>query len=125
MKLTLIRKDQKNQMYLTMKTVEAFIERIKTDTKSGDVAGLRRHLAGSTRDFGYSQMYRLPVVYPMAELTRDANDNLVMGRMNGVVLLTIGPVRVKEAQSSRILMTEPLSIGQRARSRMCLPVPLQ
>ena len=113
MKLTLIRKDQKSVMHLTMKTVEAFIERIKSDTKSGDVAGLRRHLAGNTRDFGYSQMYRLPMVYPMAELARDANDNLVMRSMNGIVLLTIAPVRGREAQEriKQMAMTMPTTLA--------------
>lgn len=44
MKFTAIRKDQRNQMHITMKSVEKFMERIQTDTKNRDVEGLRQHL---------------------------------------------------------------------------------
>ncbi len=113
MKLTLIRKDQKNQMHLSTKTMDNFIERIKTDTKSGDVERLRQSLLMSNRIVGYSQMHKLPVVYPLAELARDANDNLVMRSMNGVVLLSISNVRGQEAQEhiKQLAMSMPATLA--------------
>ena len=98
MKLTLIRKDKKNQTHVSTKTIEQLMERIKTDTKSGDVEGLRQYLTLTSRITGYSQMHRLPMVHPLAELVRDGNDNLVMRRLNGLVLLSIGNLRGQEAQ---------------------------
>lgn len=89
------------------------MERIKKDSKNGDVAGLRRHLSGNSRDFRYSQTHRLPVVYPSAELTRDANGNLSMTHMNGIVLLSISPVRGSEKQErlKQMAMTMPTTLA--------------
>ena len=113
MKFTLIRKDQKNHLHLTMKQVDSFMERIKTDTKSGDVEGLRRHLLYNSREFGYGLMYKLPMVYPSAELMRDANNNIVMRSMNGVILLSINNIRGREAQSrlKQMAMTMPTTLA--------------
>ena len=42
MKITLVLRDKKNALRLSNKTIESFIERIKTDTKDGTVARRRR-----------------------------------------------------------------------------------
>ena len=113
MKFTLIRTDQKNVMHLSMKTVEDLVERIKNDTKNGDVAGLRRHLMMNGRELRYERMHRLPMVYPSAELTRDANGHLVMQRMNGVLLLTFREIRGEEQQLriKQTAMTMPSTLA--------------
>jgi hypothetical protein len=98
MKFTLIRRDDKNQLHVSKKDVDAFIERIKTDTKSGDVAGLRSHLQLTGGSFTYARMDKLPMVYPSAELSCDANGNIVMNKMNGVMMLSIAHVRGDDAQ---------------------------
>ena len=98
MKLTFIRRDNKNQVHVTTKTLESFIERIKTDTKAGDVAGLRSHLTTYGGAFPYAQMHRLPQVFPSAVLVKDANGNIVMQAMNDVLLLSVPNVRGQEAQ---------------------------
>lgn len=98
MRLTLIRKDLKNLTHVTLKPIDSFMERVKTDTKAGDVAGLRRHVALIGREARYAQMHRLPVVCPAAELSLDTNGNMVMNVMNGVLLLSIESVRGQEAQ---------------------------
>ena len=41
MKITLVLRDKKNALKLSNKTIESFIERIKTDTKDGVVARRR------------------------------------------------------------------------------------
>lgn len=97
MKFTAIRKDQRNQMHITMKSVEKFMERIQTDTKNRDVEGLRQHLQQpGSREFEYGQMYRLPMIYPSAELVRDVNGNLTMRQMNGILLLSASHLRGSE-----------------------------
>ncbi len=98
MKFTLIRRDQKNQMHLSMKSAESLMERIKTDTKSEDVGGLRQHLAFGGSADSYAQLHRLPVICPSAELTRDANGNLCLRKMNGIVVLSIRNLHTLEAQ---------------------------
>ena len=98
MKLTLIRRDDKNQVRVTTKTLESFIERIKTDTKTGDVAGLRSHLSIFGDASGYARMHRLPQAFPSAVLGKDANSNIVMQAMNGILLLSVPNVRGREAQ---------------------------
>ena len=98
MKLTLIRRDDKKQVHVTMKTLESFIERIKTDTKTGDVVGLRNHLSIVGETTGYNRIHRLPQVFPSAVLTKDANGNIVMHAMNDVLLLSVPNVRGQEAK---------------------------
>jgi hypothetical protein len=98
MKFTLIRRDQKNQMHLSMKSAESLMERIKTDTKSEDVGGLRQHLAFGGSADSYAQLHRLPVICPSAELTRDANGNLCLRKTNGIVVLSIRNLHTQEAQ---------------------------
>ena len=50
MKLTLIREDKKNQMHVTLKSMESLMERITKDTKTEDVQALRRYLASDELD---------------------------------------------------------------------------
>lgn len=114
MKFTLIRKDQRNLTHITMKSVENLMERIQTDTKSGDVEGLRRHLQQPAfREFEYGQMHRLPIIYPSAELVRDANGNITMRQMNGVLLLSASHLRGTKLleRVKNVAMTMPTTLA--------------
>ncbi len=114
MKFTAIRKDQRNQMHITMKSVEKFMERIQTDTKNRDVEGLRQHLQQpGSREFEYGQMYRLPMIYPSAELVRDVNGNLTMRQMNGILLLSASHLRGSEVleRVKSVTMTMPTTLA--------------
>lgn len=114
MKFTAIRKDQRNQMHITMKSVEKFMERIQTDTKNRDVEGLRQHLQQpGSREFEYEQMYRLPMIYPSAELVRDVNGNLTMRQMNGILLLSASHLRGSEVleRVKSVTMTMPTTLA--------------
>ena len=99
MKLTLIRKDKKNNTHVTMKSMEAMMERITADTKAEDVQNLRRFLASSgDKTFLDTHTEKLHRVFPSAELEKDANGNLVMRQMNGIVMLSVRNVLGREAQ---------------------------
>lgn len=113
MKFTLIRKDRKNKTRLTMKAIETFMERIKTDTKSKDVGTLRQFLKSGLQANIYPLMYKLAKVYPSAELTRDANDNIKMKSMNGVLLLSIRKLRSQQErqQVKRLAMAMPSTLA--------------
>ena len=100
MKLTLIRKDKKRQQtHVSLKTMERLMERIATDTKTGDVQQLRRFLASfGDKTFEYLRTEKLHRVFPSAELEKDANGNIVMRRMNGIIMLSIRNVLGQKAQ---------------------------
>lgn len=98
MKLTLIREDKKNQMHVTLKSMESLMERITKDTKTEDVQALRRYLA-SPEDKEFVERYtdQLHRVYPSAELAKDINGNLKVRAVNGVVMLSVQNVLGQEA----------------------------
>ena len=108
MKLSLVLRNKKNALKLSTKTLEAFVERIKTDTKDGAVARRRMQFQLDEDLQGYDLQYPSHLVYPSAEFEKDDNDNLRMRTFNGVVALTVeGLTRQKDIddvkQASQIL----------------------
>ena len=89
MKLTFVLRDKKNALKLSTKTLERFMERIKTDTKDGAVARRRRQLSMGEYTDGFDRQYPSHLIYPSAEFEKDDNDNLRMKTFNGVVVLTV------------------------------------
>jgi hypothetical protein len=89
MKLTFVLRNKKNALKLSTKTLERFMERIKTDTKDGAVARRRRQLSMGGYTDGFDRQYPSHLIYPSAEFEKDDNDNLRMKTFNGVVALTI------------------------------------
>ena len=97
MKLTLVLRDKNNALKVSTRTIENFIERIKTDTKDGAVARRRRHY-GKYIDT-YDRQYPSHVIYPSAVFEKDDNDNLRMKVFNGVVALTIDGLEKEDVES--------------------------
>ena len=89
MKLTFVLRNKKNALKLSTKTLERFMERIKTDTKDGAVARRRRQLGMGGYTDGFDRQYPSHMIYPSAEFEKDNNDNLRMKTFNGVVALTV------------------------------------
>ena len=89
MKLTFVLRNKKNALKLSTKSLERFIERIKTDTKDGAVARRRRQLGLGGYTDGFDRQYPSHLIYPSAEFEKDDNDNLRMKTFNGVVALTV------------------------------------
>lgn len=89
MKLTFVLRNKENALKLSTKTLERFIERIKTDTKDGAVARRRRQLSMGEYTDGFDRQYPSHLIYPSAEFEKDDNDNLRMKTFNGVVALTV------------------------------------
>ena len=96
MKLTFVLRDKKNALKLSTKSLERFIERIKTDTKDGAVARRRRQLSLGGYTNGFDRQYPSHLIYPSAEFEKDDNDNLRMKTFNGVVALTVDGLENKE-----------------------------
>ena len=99
MKLTFVLRDKKNALKVSTKTIEGFIERIKTDTKDGAVARRRRQLGYGGYMDSYDRQYPSHVVYPSAVFEKDGNDNLRMRAFNGVVALTISGLEEQEVEA--------------------------
>lgn len=89
MKLTLVLRNKKNVLKLSTKTIEGFIERIKTDTKDRSVGRRREQFKYSDSIEIYDRQYPSHLIYPSAEFEKDANDNLRMKTFNGVIALTV------------------------------------
>lgn len=89
MKITLVLRDKKNALKLSNKTIESFIERIKTDTKDGVVARRRKQFCMTDNLDGYDRQNHSHVIYPSAEFTKDSNDNLRMKNFNGLIAITV------------------------------------
>ena len=96
MKLTFVLRDKKNALKLSTKSIENFIERIKTDTKDGAVARRRRQLSYGDYTYGYDRQFPSHIIYPSAVFEKDDNDNLRMKAFNGVVALTIDGLEKQE-----------------------------
>ena len=99
MKLTFVLRDKKNALKVSTRTIENFIERVKTDTKDGAVARRRRQLGYGGYMDGYDREYPTHLVYPSAVFEKDDNDNLRMKTFNGVVALTIGRLEGQEVEA--------------------------
>ena len=89
MKLTFVLRNKKNALKLSTKTIEKFIERIKTDTKDGAVARRRNQLSRGDYIDGYDRQYPSHLIYPSAVFEKDDNDNLRMKTFNNVVALIV------------------------------------
>ena len=87
MKLTLVLRDKKNALKLSTKTIESFMERIKSDTKDRTVGRRREQIRYTESIESYDRQFPSHLIYPSAEFEKDENDNLRMKTFNGVVAL--------------------------------------
>ena len=122
MKFSIVNTGKEGQKRLTVKPVEWFMERIRTDTKGGAISKLRDHIA----DFGDNDELEssMPVamVYPSVELKKTANGNLDIVAFNSLIVLHVGNLlrpediqQVKEA-SMMLPMTFAAFAGADGRS---------
>jgi hypothetical protein len=98
MKFSIVRIDKKRVLHLSVKTAEWFFERIKTDTKSEDIGGLRRYIAMYGNGEGYEQRTPVARIYPSVELVKRENGNLQIAAFNGLVWLHVADLLKKEEQ---------------------------
>ena len=99
MKLTFVLRNKKNALKISTRTIESFMERIKTDTKDGAVARRRKQLSYGDFISGFDRQYPTHLVYPSAVFEKDNNGNLRMKTFNGVVALTIDGLDEQEVDA--------------------------
>ena len=92
MKITLIREDRESgKETLSTCEADAWIDRIKTETKEEHVTRLRSMLLYTNPDSGgyYEHIDKLPRIYPSVEFGRSRDNGRKLKHYNGVVMLEV------------------------------------
>ena len=106
MKITTIKTSRSNRQTRKLVALGELIEAMKHDTKNGDIGIMRNTLQrnwlqgeDNVSPTKYEEILRLPTVYPAAQLNLDKDGNKVLNRFNGLLTLTVEPLRdVEEAE---------------------------
>ena len=95
MKITITHRNNKNQLLVSTKSLERFLERIVNDDAKNTVANFREYVPWLTNGYdGYKNMATWMHVHPAAEFQKSENGLLKMKQNNGILLLTF--VNIKE-----------------------------
>ena len=95
MKITITHRNNKNQLLVSTKSLERFLERIVNDDARNTVANFREYVPWLTNGYdGYKNMATWMHVHPAAEFQKSENGLLKMKQNNGILLLTF--VNIKE-----------------------------
>ena len=89
MKITITHRNNKNQLLVSTKSLERFLERIVNDDAKNTIANFREYVPWLTNGYdGYKNMATWMHVHPAAEFQKSENGLLKMKLNNGVLLLT-------------------------------------
>ena len=95
MKFTITHRNTKNQLLVSTKSLERFLERIVNDDAKNTVENFREYVPWLTNGYdGYKDMPTWMHVHPAAEFQKSENGLLKLKRNNGILLLTF--VNIKE-----------------------------
>lgn len=95
MKFTITHRNKKNQLLVSTKSLERFLERIVNDDAKNTVETFREYVPWLTNGYdGYKDMPTWMHVHPAAEFQKSENGLLKMKQNNGILLLTF--VNIKE-----------------------------
>ena len=95
MKITITHRNNKNQLLVSTKSLERFLERIVNDDSKNTVANFREYVPWLTNGYdGYKNMATWMHVHPAAEFQKSENGLLKMKQNNGILLLTF--VNIKD-----------------------------
>ena len=89
MKFTITHRNKKNQLLVSTKSLERFLERIVNDDARNTVENFREYVPYLTNGYdGYKDMPAWMHVHPAAEFQKSENGLLKMKKNNGILLLT-------------------------------------
>ena len=89
MKFTITHRNKKNQLLVSTKSLERFLERIVNDDARNTVENFREYVPYLTNGYdGYKDMPTWMHVHPAAEFQKSENGLLKIKKNNGVLLLT-------------------------------------
>ena len=89
MRFSIVRTDSKRQVRLQVRPAGWFLERIRTDTKAGDIVRVREHIADFGDDEDADWQKGIARICPSVELERTENGNLRITAFNGLVTLHV------------------------------------
>ena len=89
MKITITHRNNKNQLLVSTKSLERFLERIVNDDTKNTIANFREYVPWLTNGYdGYKNIATWMHVHPAAEFQKSENGLLKMKQNNGVLRLT-------------------------------------
>ena len=89
MKFTITHRNKKNQLLVSTKSLERFLERIVNDDARNTVENFREYVPYLTNGYdGYKDMPTWMHVHPAAEFQKSENGLLKIKKNNGILLLT-------------------------------------
>ena len=101
--ITTIKTSRTNRQTRKLMSLRELMEEMKHDTRNGDISTMRHSLQNALRrgdDDASPEQYeaalRLSVVYPAAQLRFDKSGNRVLDCFNGLLTLTVEPLRDEE-----------------------------
>ena len=95
MKITITHRNNKNQLLVSTKSLERFLERIVNDDAKNTIANFREYVPWLTNGYdGYKNMATWMHVHPAAEFLKSENGLLKMKQNNGILLLSF--VNIKD-----------------------------
>ena len=100
MKFSLVRTNKNNEVHLSVKTAEWLMERIQTDTKTGEIGRLRQFVDYHGDAKGYDRANSIPMVYPAVELAKTENGRLEIVAFNSLVILHVANLLRPEDQEA-------------------------
>ncbi len=93
MKFTIIRHDNKKQLHISIKTIEALMERIAKDDSKQTVGRFRQYALHAEGEYQYyNDLPTWQHIYPAAEFAKDENGNLKMKTCNGILLFKFADI---------------------------------
>jgi hypothetical protein len=110
MKLSIVRTDKNGAKHLTVKPIEWFLQRIKTDTKAEDVGKYRQYIAHFGESGLYESSVTIAMIHPLVEMVKTVNGNLDITAFNSLTWLHVGSLMKSEEvravkEASKILPT--------------------
>ena len=96
MKISLVRTDKGQKVFLSTRSVRGFMERVQTPTLTRDVMRLREFVARGNELRYFSPLGLMAQVYPSVELAKEENGVLRMVAFNGIVALHVSGLAQKE-----------------------------
>ena len=108
MKLSIVRTDKKHVSHLTVKSLEWFLERIKTDTKAEDIGKFRQYVARYGDDGKYMGNAPVAMIYPLVEMSKAENGNLEITTFNSLAWLHVSglmkPEDIKAVKEASMIL---------------------
>ena len=99
MKITTIRKDKKSKLHVKLTSTGVLMNSMLQDNRYNDIERLRSFVKHAESYNTFSNMHRLPYIYPSVEIMQKKDGQLAVRKFNGLLTLSVSTVRdLEEAE---------------------------